>query len=165
MITTLPPISNLKNRIAPALFFALVLTACSSKPAAESAGESSAAAQPSAMEITPDEVVVTEVKLLRGADGKGYRVEGQVHNTSKVALAEFELQLVMQDCLDNGSCNILARDVSTIPTKVLPGEAAPFQYAPNLSDMPPAQGHLGYHYSIAAARSDSSVERGNAAKR
>jgi hypothetical protein len=141
-------------RIAAALICALLLTACSSKPTAETSGDSPAPVQqPAIAEITPDEVVVTDVKLLRGADGKGYRVEGQVHNTSeKVSLAEFEFQLVMQDCLDDGSCNILARDMATIPAKVAPGQAAPFEYTPNLSDMPTAQGHLGYHYTIAAAR-------------
>lgn len=155
--------SKVSDKFIALLLGGLLLAACSSKPASESAGESAGEkaaeiAQPAAAEITPDDVEVFDVKLLRGAGGKGYRVEGQVQNNSaKVALGEFEFQLVMQDCLTDGSCNILARDVATIPAKVSPGESTAFQYAPNLSDMPAPQGHLGYHYTIVAARSGSAT--------
>ena len=145
------------KKFVGALLCGMLLVACSSKPPAESVGESSANVPPAAAEITPDDVAVSDVKLLRDAGGKGYRVEGKVQNNSvKVALGEFEFQLVMQDCLEDGTCNILARDVATIPAKVAPGQSVPFEYAPNLKDMPAAQGHLGYHYTIVAARSGPS---------
>jgi hypothetical protein len=139
------------------LLCGVLMTACSSNRAPEPPQENPAASAPNAAaEITPDQVEVSDVKLLRGRDGKGYRVEAQVKNNSvQATLGEFEFQLVMQDCLPDGSCNILARDVTTIPAKLPPGKSAPFEYAPKLDDMPAAQGHLGYHYVVVAARSNS----------
>lgn len=104
-----------------------------------------------AEQISPADVEAFGVRLFR--DDAGYQVEGQIQNNSpQFTLKEFQLKMVMQDCLDTGVCEILAEDVTTIATNVPAGQSAAFQASPNFGDMRALKGKLGWHYAVVAAR-------------
>lgn len=114
----------------------------------EAASETAAAVE----QITPEEVELAEVHLLRSRDGSGYHVEGQVQNNApKVTLKEFKLQMVMQDCLPTGVCKDIAEDTATIAMNLPPGQSAPFEANPDFSKLPAPQGQLGWHYAVVRA--------------
>jgi hypothetical protein len=122
--------------------------ACSVPPQQKNASEEAAPAD----QITPDDVALSEVHLLKSRDGSGYHVEGQVQNNApKLTLKEFKFQMVMQDCLPTGVCKDIAQDTATIAVNLPAGQSGAFEAEPDFSKMPAPQGTLGWHYAVVSA--------------
>ncbi|HWP84216.1 MAG TPA: hypothetical protein VNN17_03430 [Terriglobia bacterium] len=133
----------------------LVLAGCSAGER-QSATEEAASPPAAPAQITPEDVEVFNVRLLRGRDGSGYHVEGQVQNNSpRITLTEFQFRMVMQDCLEGGVCEEIAEDTATIAVNLPPAQAAPFEAAPDFSAMPAPRGRLGWHYAVVATKGAS----------
>jgi hypothetical protein len=102
--------------------------------------------------ISPSEIELADLGL-RASYGTSYVITGRVRNRSRYTLSDFAIQVTLEDCQTDTTCDVVFQDNQS-PRFVLvpPGQARDFK----ISDVGPydlrLKGKLRWNYSLVETR-------------
>jgi hypothetical protein len=102
--------------------------------------------------IPPREVELLDLRLFRS--GSTYDLQGRVRNrSSKYTLSGFTLQVTLEDCVDENTCDVVyQKGESAFTDAVPPGQARDFQITGIGDYEMRLKGSLKWHYALTEVR-------------
>jgi hypothetical protein len=100
--------------------------------------------------ISPTEIQISELRLApERYSSSSYKLLGRIKNNSqRYTLDNLEIKVVVQDCVEGGSCETVGEGTTSYYYSIPPGQAREMDSYISFHNMPQARGHYKWNYSI-----------------